>query len=167
MAKKKAKPKETEELDELEEDFPDDEVVESHYPEIGDDAEKKTEDYDAGSDSTADEEDELGEFDFEEELEEEIKYKYLDLRIAKGSGDNDYKVVVEGQSHGFLNIFVKHLLEVEGVNAAAYKVTQVFPPEIFIRIDDGYKIKDVLSRGIETLRSEVTETQKVFEKLMK
>ena len=75
---------------------------------------------------------------------------------------------MEGQSHGFCNILVKHLLDTEGVNIAAYKVTGIEPPKIFIRLDNlkDYKIKDILHKSIESLRSKVVETQKLFKKLL-
>ena len=163
MAKKKVQPKEDEELD----DF-DEEVVDSHYPEISKTSAKEKEAEVDDSEELTEEDAEADEFEFEMEEEAEVlTYKYVDLEISKKSGENDYVIIVKGQSHGFLNILVKHLLETEGVNAAAYKVTRVNPPEIFIRIDKKYKIKDILSKGIEGLRSEVTEVQEVFEKLMK
>jgi DNA-directed RNA polymerase subunit L len=51
------------------------------------------------------------------------------------------------------------------VNSAAYKITRINPPEIFIRLEDGYKVKKILFKAIENLRAEVTEVQKVFKKL--
>ena len=66
-----------------------------------------------------------------------------------------------------LNILVKHLLLIEGVNVAAYKVTNIEPPTVFIRLENSkdYKIKDILYKGIESLRKEVIEVQKLFKKL--
>jgi len=83
-----------------------------------------------------------------------------------GARDEDYVLSVEGQSHGFCNIFVQLLLETEGVNSAAYKITKLVPPEIFIRLEDGYEIKKILYNVIETLRAEVGKVAKVFKKLM-
>jgi len=60
---------------------------------------------------------------------------------------------------------VQHLLNTEGVNSAAYKITRINPPEIFIRLEDGYEIKKILFKAIETLRTEVTEVQQIFKKL--
>ena len=62
---------------------------------------------------------------------------------------------------------MKHLLNIEGVNAAAYKVTGLVPAQVFIRLEDSekYKIRDILFKAIEALREEVLETQKVFKKL--
>jgi DNA-directed RNA polymerase subunit L len=51
------------------------------------------------------------------------------------------------------------------VNSAAYKITRINPPEIFIRLEDGYEVKKILFKAIENLRAEVTEVQKVFKKL--
>ena len=158
---KKAKDKE----EPLEEDLLEGEEIESHYPSISkpkeEDSSKVSEPkVDAAEITTPKEELET------EEEEEAPKYKYLDLKLIKGAGKNDYKVQVIGQSHGFLNAYVKHLLQVEGVKAAAYKVTQIDPPEIFVRIKDGYNIKNVLAKGIESLRKEVLEVQEVFKKLM-
>jgi DNA-directed RNA polymerase subunit L len=63
-------------------------------------------------------------------------------------------------------VLVKHLLNIEGVNAAAYQVTRIDPPMVFIRIEDGKKIKNIIHKGIEALRKEVTEVEKLFSKLM-
>jgi len=86
--------------------------------------------------------------------------------MEKGFRDDDYTLFVEGQSHGFCNIFVQLLLDTEGVNSAAYKITKLVPPEIFIRLEDGYDIKKILYKAIETLRTEVGKVEKVFKKLM-
>ena len=85
--------------------------------------------------------------------------------MVKGAKENDYTLSVEGQSHGLCNILVQHLLNTEGVNSAAYKITRINPPEIFIRLEDGFKVKSILFKAIESLRAEVTEVQKVFKKL--
>ncbi len=154
MAKKKAEPKE-EELD------TDDEEIESHYPDLSDDS--KSKESSVSIDVVDDEEEEEG---FEIEPEPEPEYKFLQLAMKKGFRDDDYSLSVEGQSHGFCNIFVQHLLETEGVNSAAYKITRIDPPEIFIRLEDGYEIKKILYKAIENLRAEVEEAEKVFKKLM-
>ena len=163
MAKKKVEPKE-EESDIDNEDLFGDEYIESHYPNISEDSKNGkdafSEDF---SEETEDTELEEGfEIDTGPELPD---YKYLKLDMQKGVRDNDYTLIVEGQSHGLCNIFVKHLLETEGVNSAAYKITKITPPEIFIRLEDGYEIKKILFKAIETLRTEVTEVQKIFKKL--
>ncbi|MFW9987744.1 MAG: RpoL/Rpb11 RNA polymerase subunit family protein, partial [Candidatus Odinarchaeota archaeon] len=133
------------------------------YPEI---KEKKEPEPTPASFEESLEEEEEEEF----ELEEEARfpdYKYLKVGINKGLGENDYEVSIEGQSHGFCNILVKHLLEIKGVNIAAYKVNNVELPKIFIRLENlkDYKIKDILNKGIESLRGEVIEVQKLFKKL--
>ena len=158
MAKKKAV-KTEDELDELVDDILEDEEVEGIYPKL----EKKEEDESIPpSVEEAIEEEEL-----EFEIEEEPRfpdYKYLNLTLYRVQGENDYELMVEGQSHGFCNILVRHLLEIEGVNIAAYKVTGIVPAQIFIRLDKG-KIKDILFGAIESLREEVIEVQKLFQKL--
>ena len=157
MAKKKV-----EEVDDLDDDLfeDDEEEVESHYPDV------KPKD-EALEEPKLPDEEEAEDLEFElEPSEPEQTYKFLKLTLDKGLGENDYSLKVEGQSHGFLNIFVKHLLNTEGINSAAYKVTQIDPPEIFIRLEDGYEIRDVLYKGIDTLRSEVTEAKSTFKKLM-
>ena len=165
MAKKKAtKPEDTEEdeIDELVDDVLDDEEVESVYQKI--DEKEKSEPSPASLEESIEEEEE------EFEIEEEPRfpdYKYLNLEINKGLGENDYEISIEGQSHGLCNILVKHLLEIEGVKIAAYKVNNVELPKIFIRLENSknYKIKDILYKGIESLRAKVIEVQKVFKKL--
>jgi DNA-directed RNA polymerase subunit L len=163
VAKKKVESKE-EESDIGEKDSVDDEEIESHYPDVSKDSNN-------GSDAVSeDESEETDESEEEEGFEiepgpEYPDYKYLKLDMEQGVSDNDYTLIVEGQSHGFCNIFVDHLLKTEGVNSAAYKITKIVPPEIFIRLEDGYKIKKILFKAIETLRTEVTEVQKTFKKI--
>jgi DNA-directed RNA polymerase subunit L len=166
MAKKKIvkSNEETEnEIDEIEDDLMEEEI-EGIYPKLK--KEKST-----GLSTEETEMLEPSEEDLEYEMEEQIElptYKYLDLKLNKASGINDYELIIEGQSHGFCNIFVKHLLMIEGVNIAAYKVTGLEFPKIFIRVEDSkkYNIKEILNKGIESLREEVEEVQKVFKKLM-
>lgn len=162
MAKKKSvKPEDVEELDDLEDELIDDDI--SEYPEISEKKEKEV------VPSSADDDDIEMDEEEEFELEEEARfpdYKHLKLNLTKIAGENDYELVIEGQSHGFCNILVKHLLKTEGVNAAAYKVTGIVPSQIFIRLDeDKFKIKDILFEAIESLREEVIEGQKLFQKL--
>ena len=163
MAKKKAEPKE-EKLDSDDKDLFDDEKIESHYPDVSNDSKSKEE---SVAIDVVDEEEEEEEESYEVEPEPEPTYKYLTLAMKKeGARDDDYVLSVEGQSHGFCNIFVQLLLETEGVNSAAYKITKLVPPEIFIRLEDGYEIKKILFNVIETLRLEVGKVEKVFKKLM-
>ncbi|MFX1571020.1 MAG: RpoL/Rpb11 RNA polymerase subunit family protein [Promethearchaeota archaeon] len=163
MAKKKAaKPTENdeEELDDFVGELLEDAEIESVYPKIKEKEEIK---------SPTSLEESMDEEDMEFELEEEARfpdYKYLNLEIKRGVGENDYELFIEGQSHGFCNILVKHLLTLEGVNLAAYKYTKLEPATIFIRLEKGYKIKDILHKGIELLREEVISVRKVFEKLI-
>lgn len=163
MAKKKAEPKE-ENLETDDKDLFDDEEIESHYPDLSDDSKPKEES--VSIDVVDDEDEDEEEEGFEIEPEPEPTYKYLQLAMKKGFRDDDYMLSVEGQSHGFCNIFVQLLLETEGVNSAAYKITKIVPPEIFIRLEDGYEIKKILYNTIETLRKEVGKVEKVFKKLM-
>ena len=163
MAKKKVEPKE-EESDIDDKDPFDGEEIESHYPDLSKNS--KT-----GSDAAPEDvSEEIDENELEEGFEIEPgpvlpEFKHVRLDMKKGLSDNDFTLIVEGQSHGFCNIFVEHLLKTEGVNSAAYKITKLVPPEIFIRLEDGYKIKKILFKAIEALRTEVTEVQKTFKKL--
>jgi DNA-directed RNA polymerase subunit L len=163
LAKKKAESKD-ENLDTDEKDVLDDEKIESHYPDVSNDSKSKEES--VSIDVVDDEDEEEIEEGFEIEPEPEPTYKFLTLGLKKGFRDDDYTLSVEGQSHGFCNIFVQLLLETEGVNSAAYKITKLVPPEIFIRLEDGYEIKKILYNAIETLRTEVGKVEKVFKKLM-
>lgn len=163
MAKKKSEPKEEDELEELDDDLLED--GESVYPSLG----RKNGKIEYEEQFSV-EDDEILEEEYEYELEQlpkQPEYKYLNLTLSKGKKENDYKLAVEGQSHGFLNILVKHLLNIEGVKSVAYKVTRIDPPEVFIRMEDGYKIKQVLHKGIQSLRDDVNEVQKLFKPLMK
>jgi len=163
LAKKKAEPKE-EKLDSDDKDLFDDEKIESHYPDVSNDSKSKEE---SVAIDVVEEEEEEEEESYEVEPEPEPTYKFLTLEMKKeGARDDDYVLSVEGQSHGFCNIFVQLLLETEGVNSAAYKITKLVPPEIFIRLEDGYEIKKILYNTIETLRTEVGKVEKVFKKLM-
>ena len=162
MAKKKAEPKK-EDIDIDDEDLVDDEEIESHYPDLSDSKSKEESVTIAVVDEEDEEEEEEG---FEIEPEELPTYKFLTLALKRGFRDDDYTLSVEGQSHGFCNIYVQHLLETEGVNSAAYKITRIVPPEIFIRLEDGYEIKKILYNAIEKLRAEVGKVEKLFKKLM-
>ncbi|MFW9900834.1 MAG: RpoL/Rpb11 RNA polymerase subunit family protein [Candidatus Thorarchaeota archaeon] len=163
MAKKKAAKStenDEEDLDDIVDELLEDNEIESVYPKI-----KEKEEIE--SPTTLEESIEEEEMEFE--LEEEARfpdYKYLNLQLKRGVGGNDYELFIEGQSHGFCNILVKHLLNIEGVNIAAYKYTKIEPATIYIRLEKGYKIKDILHKGIELLREEVIEVQKLFKKLI-
>ena len=104
--------------------------------------------------------------DFEEEIIEKKDYRHVKLELTKGLNENDHVLLLEGQSHGFCNLFVKQLLPLKGLISAAYRITSVKPPEIFIRLEDGYKIKEILFEAIESLRNEGQEAQEIFKKLM-
>ncbi|KKM66481.1 hypothetical protein LCGC14_1480760 [marine sediment metagenome] len=171
MAKKKANKPEKEGEDELD-DLSDEEEIEAVYPKV-DEKKKKEEDKSIVSlpEDVSNGEIDGDDLDVDEEEEEEPRfpdYKYLDLTLNKTLGENDYELMVEGQSHGFCNILVKSLLEIEGVNMAAYKITNIKPPQIYIRLENSkdYKIKDILYKGIESLREEVIKVQKLFQKLI-
>jgi len=173
MAKKKKAESEETEKEELEGDEFEDEEFESEYPKI----EKKppnVREYSSGEPLDKSEEGQLTEveeaapFDLGVEAETKVRdYKHLKLGLYKGKGENDYELTVEGQSHGFCNVLVKHLLATEGVNIAAYKITSLTPPKIFIRLEnESYKIKDIVRKSIESLREEVLKVQKLFTVLM-
>ncbi|MFX1575179.1 MAG: RpoL/Rpb11 RNA polymerase subunit family protein [Promethearchaeota archaeon] len=165
MAKKKVvKPEENEEEDlgDLEEDLFEDDKIGVEYPKV------KGEDF--SSSPSIEEDDSISEEELEFELEEEARfpdYKHLDLSISRGAGKNDFELFIKGQSHGFCNVLVNHLLNIEGVNIAAYKVTKIEPAKLFIRLEDSKKfnIKDILLKAIESLRAEVLDVQKLFQKL--
>jgi len=169
VAKKKDSSKDKqEEIDELGEDLLDDEEVESVYPKVEKTKEKQIQNEEEESSIFDDEAAPLGEeeFEFEEpEGPERPTYKYLNLELKKGEGVNDYKLLVEGQSHGFCNVLVKHLLNIDGVKVAAYQVTRIDPPVIFIRIEEGKKIKNLIHKGIEALRNEVSDVESLFSKV--
>jgi len=168
MAKKRIK-KESEE--ELEDDLGDleDEEVEIELPKITKKPpkdEKKPEETFSMASAELEEEEDEEELEFELEKKPEFPdYKHLDLKIYEVT-ENNYEIELDGQSHGFCNIVVKHLLNIEGVNIAAYKITGLEPPKIYLSLKNGHKIKDILHKGIESLREEVVEVQKHFQKLM-
>jgi len=164
MAKKKS----VEPNEDLEDEFSevDEEEIESVYPEV------KSNEKDETVDSVPDTSD-LSEEESEEEIEEEFEFepepeipdfKHLKLILNQKLLESDYELEILGQSHGFCNIFVKHLLNIEGVKMAAYKVTRIDPSKVFIRLSDKkYKIKEILFKGIESLREEVGNVQNLFQ----
>jgi DNA-directed RNA polymerase subunit L len=158
MAKKPSK--EEEEEDDFDEDLFDDGMADE-YPKGSESSSSAESSF--GLDESEPEEEE--EFDLEEP---EVKkdYKHLKLEIKKGLNENDYVLFVTGQSHGFCNALVKHLLSIDGVVSSAYRITVIKPPEIFIRLKNGSKINDVLFQAIEALRNEVKDVEKLFKKLM-
>ena len=164
--KKKVEPKEELDTEDLDDEAFEDEEIEIAYPEITPSKKKKSKIKEEIEETVITDDEVEEDLEYIPEEAEVLEYKYLDIGLSKGMGKNDYELTVIGQSHGFCNIFVKHLLKTEGINIAAYKVTGIEPSKIFIRIDDGYKIKDVLYKGIHSLREEVEEVQKLFHKLM-
>ncbi len=161
--KKKVEPVE-DELKEFEDDSLEENNIESVYPKLEKDQEKVP---DASNTAIEDDVEALDEeLGFEPEEPEVPYYKYMNLSITRGTTANDYELIIEGQSHGFCNIFVKHLLKTAGVNIAAYKITGIVPPQVFIRLEDGCNIKDILHESINSLREEVLEVEKIFSKLM-
>ena len=169
MAKKKTtKPdvEDEEEVDEIEDELLKEDDLLSEYPKVSETSENGDVSPTIGENDIDSEEEEEP-----YEVEEEPRYpdyKYMKLGLTKAIGDNDYELSVTGQSHGFCNILVKHLLNTEGVKAAAYKITGIIPPQIFIRLEESknVKIKDIIYTAIESLREEVLEVQKLFQKLM-
>jgi DNA-directed RNA polymerase subunit L len=145
--------------------------IQSVYPEI--EEEKESEEIEEEEEiETVEEmelEDELEEdLDFVIEEEAEVpQYKYLDVEIHRTKGKNNYHIMVENQSHGFLNSLVNNLLKLEAVEIAAYKRTNIQTPRIFIKLKEGYKIKKALREGIDLLRNEVVKAQKIYSKLIK
>ncbi len=169
MAKKKPTKQveeEEEELDDLEDDLLEKDDQLSEHPKISETSEK-----DGIISSTGESDIDSAEEEEPYEIEEEPRYpdyRHLTLDLIKTLGDNDYELSIEGQSHDFCNILVKHLLKTEGVKAAAYKITGLVPPQIFIRLENSgkIKIKDILYEAIESLREEVIEVQKLFQNLV-
>ena len=173
MSKKK---EEDEEIDEVEDIV--DEEIQSVYPKfVSEEEEVEEEELEAEpiEEPVEVEEGVGGEFEeeFEEDLEfaieEEVEgptYKFVDLEITHGDRPNNYNVIVEGQSHGFLNLFIKHLLNLDSVKLAAYKKTDIEQPRLFVRLNEGYKIKEALRAGIASLQSEIDEAKEEFSKLV-
>ena len=168
-----AKKKPTEPEEDIGEDIGDfeDEEIESLYPKV--EKKKTTETKEVEVSDLTEQPTEMAEMELEEDFEGDLEekpevlgYKYLSLELEKETTENDYALKIKGQSHGFCNVFVKHLLNIEGVNLAAYKVTGLEPSKVFIRIEKNYKIKDILYKGIESLREELNEVKDLFLKIM-
>ena len=170
MAKKKKEESEEEELSDLEDDISDLEDEEIALPKIEKkEPEKEEEVAETPAVGVEAEEGVEDEYDLltDEEPEVIIKdYKFIKPNIVKGVNEFDYELIMEGQSHGFCNILVKHLLDIDGVNIAAYKITNIDHPKIFLRIQDGFKVKDIIFKGISALQDELSGVEKVFSKLM-
>jgi len=170
MTKKKKEESEEEELPDFEDDISDLEDEEIALPKI---EKKETEEEEEVAQtpevSSETEEGEEDEYDLltDEEPEVIIKdYKFIKPNIIKGVNEYDYELIMEGQSHGFCNILVKHLLNIDGVNIAAYKITNIDLPKIFLRIQEGFQIKDIVFKGIAALKDELASVEKVFSELM-
>ncbi len=149
--------------DEIDENLEDDDLEddELEFPKI----EKETEKVEESEGESDESEEEDSDIEIEEEGPRFPDYVYLDLNLIRAHGDNDFELMVEGQSHGFLNIFVRFLLETPGVTIAAYKITGIELPKIYIRLDNltDYDIKKVLFKATESLREEVIRVQKIFQ----
>ena len=170
MTKKKKEESEEEELPDLEDDISDLEDEEIALPKIEKkEPEEEEEVAQTPEVSSETEEGEEDEYDLltDEEPEVIIKdYKFIKPNIIKGVNEYDYELIMEGQSHGFCNILVKHLLNIDGVNIAAYKITNIDLPKIFLRIQEGFQIKDIVFKGIAALKDELASVEKVFSELM-
>ena len=169
MAKKKKEESEEEELSDLDDDIADLEDEEIALPKIEKKEPEKEEEIAPAPavSSEIDEEDEDYDLLTDEEPEVIIKdYKFIKPNIIKGVNEFDYELIMEGQSHGFCNILVKHLLDIDGVNIAAYKITNIDHPKIFLRLQDGFKVKDIINKGISALQDELSTVEKAFSKLM-
>ena len=167
MAKKKKEESEEEDLSDFDDELSDLEDEEIALPKIqkkeSEEEEKIAETAPAEYDSEEEDYDLLS----DEQPELLVKdYKFVKPNIVKGVNEFDYELIMEGQSHGFCNILVKHLLNIEGVNIAAYKITNIDNPKIFLRIQEGYDVKDVIFKGIAALQDEVKSVEKIFAKLM-
>lgn len=169
MAKKKKEESEEEELSDLDDDIADLEDEEIALPKIEKKEPEKEEEIAPAPavSSEIDEEDEDYDLLTDEEPEVIIKdYKFIKPNIIKGVNEFDYELIMEGQSHGFCNILVRHLLDIDGVNIAAYKITNIDHPKIFLRLQDGFKVKDIINKGISALQDELSTVEKAFSKLM-
>ena len=169
MAKKKKEESEEEELSDLDDDIADLEDEEIALPKIEKKEPEKEEEIAPAPavSSEIDEEDEDYDLLTDEEPEVIIKdYKFIKPNIVKGVNEFDYELIMEGQSHGFCNILVRHLLDIDGVNIAAYKITNIDHPKIFLRLQDGFKVKDIINKGISALQDELSTVEKAFSKLM-
>ena len=144
MGKKETPAKKEDDVEEVDEDLFSSEVDEE-FPEL----EPKEEEI---KEEALDESDLEGEMDAPVVVPEIIEeyYKYLKLKLKK-KRENDYELIIDGQTHGFCNIFIKYLLTVEGIDMAAYKSTTIEPAMIFIRVKNGYDIKKLISKGIDLL----------------
>ncbi len=172
MAKKK-KEATKESDDEKLSDF-DDGEVEATYPKLEKKAKELKKEEEAipappVQDGAIPEEELMSKEELEAELEEDKEiqdYKYLKLSLIKKDKEGDYELVVHGQAHGFCNILVKKLLSTEGVVMSAYKTTNIEPSKIFIRVNEGYKLKDILNKSIESLREDVLQVKELFQKII-
>jgi DNA-directed RNA polymerase subunit L len=167
MAKKKIEESEEEELSDLDDDISELEDEDIVLPKIEKEDPEKEEEVAETPAVEFEAEDEDLDLLTDEQPELLVKdYKFIKPDIVKGVNEFDYELIMEGQSHGFCNILVKHLLKIEGVNIAAYKITNIDNPKIFLRIQEGYKVKDIIFKGIAALQDEVSSVEKVFAKLM-
>ena len=162
MAKKttanKKSPTKKEDLDDIEDDlFSSD--IEEEYPDIESKEVDEQQEESLEEDIMPEDLEEIQKFP----VEEEKFYKYLNLKLKK-IRERDYELNIEGQTHGFCNILVKHLLKIEGAEISAYKSTTIEPAVVFIRVKNGYDIKKIISNGISLLEQEVIKLQKVFNK---
>jgi len=90
-----------------------------------------------------------------EELEEtQENYKHLQVNIIS-LGKNEYMVIIRHQGHGFLNYFTSKILKIKGVEYAAYKVTNLDHPRIYIHTDGSKEIKNILKEAVKKMKIEL------------
>lgn len=88
-------------------------------------------------------------------------YKYLDVRIDEVV-QNEYKIAIYNQSHGFCNFLISKLLNVNGVLYAAYKKTSLEPASVDLRIEPGKDVKKILKDAIDKMRDDLKMMQKLI-----
>jgi len=154
----KKSPTKKEDLEDFEDDLFSSNIKEE-YPDIESEEEDKQKEETLEEDILPEDAEEIQKIP----VEEEKFYKYLNLKLKK-IRERDYELIVLGQSHGFCNILIKYLLNVEGVEIAAYKSTTIEPSKVFIRLKNEYNIKKIISEGISLLEQDVIKLQKVFNK---
>jgi DNA-directed RNA polymerase subunit L len=93
--------------------------------------------------------------------EEDTNFKYLTVKIYE-MAKNEYKVIIVNQSHGFCNFLCSKLLNITGVQYAAYKFTSLESPALDIKLDGSKDIKKILKEVTDKMRDDV----KVLSKLI-
>ncbi len=85
------------------------------------------------------------------------------LKIAR-TGEGTYVITIEGEDHSIGNLLASTLMELPGVRMAYYEMEHPLfrRIKVYIHLDQGYDVKDVLKQALIRIREINDEFRKSF-----